>query len=89
MKSKLNLRSLLLILLIVSLAACSQADQPSTAIDLSMGFIPNIQYAPFYVAAEKGYFEEAGIEIDFDYSLETDGVTLVGSGDRQFEVVEE
>jgi NitT/TauT family transport system substrate-binding protein len=52
-----------------------------------MGYIPNIQYAPFYVAVEKGYFAEAGFEIEFDYSFETDGVALVGQGELPFSVV--
>jgi NitT/TauT family transport system substrate-binding protein len=52
-----------------------------------MGYIPNIQFAPFYVAIQKGYFREAGIEIDFDYKFETDGVKLVGSGELPFALV--
>ena len=87
MKPNIKILSLMLTLPLIFLAACSQNQPDPQSINLSMGFIPNIQYAPFYVAAEKGYFEEAGIEIDFDYSLETDGVTLVGSGDKQFALV--
>ena len=63
-------------LALILLTACQQA-QPARTIRLPMGFIPNVQYAPFYVSVDKGYFAEAGIEIEFDYSFETDGVALV------------
>lgn len=75
----------------VALSACGgaagQTSAERTAIRLPMGFIPNIQYAPFYVALERGYFAEAGFEIDFDYSFETDGVALVGAEELPFAIV--
>ena len=76
----------------IALSACGSS-QPTneagtlTKIRLPMGYIPNIQYAPFYVAVEKGYFKEAGIELEFDYKFETDGVALVGAGELPFAVV--
>ena len=52
-----------------------------------MGYIPNVQFAPFYVAMEKGYYSQAGLEIQFDYKSETDGVALVGANEVQFSLV--
>lgn len=76
--------------LMINLIACSSSGVQTGAVSkirLPMGYIPNIQYAPFYVAIEKGYFKDAGIEIEFDYSFETDGVSLVGAGELPFAVV--
>ena len=61
--------------------------QPLVHIKLPMGYIPNVQYAPFYTAVERGYFKDAGIEIEFDYSSETDGAALVGANTLQFSLV--
>ncbi len=81
---------LLMLGMALTLTACGNsqsANEALTRIRLPMGYIPNIQYAPFYVAVEKGYFAEAGIEIEFDYSFETKGVELVAAGELPFAVV--
>lgn len=81
---------LLMLGMSLTLTACGNpksANEALTHIRLPMGYIANIQYAPFYVAIEKGYFKDAGIEIEFDYSFETKGVELVAAGELPFAVV--
>jgi NitT/TauT family transport system substrate-binding protein len=73
----------LIIAAMLALAAC--CPQPNR-IRLPMGFVANVQFAPVYVAIEKGYFAEEGIELEFDYSWETNGVQLVGAGELPFAI---
>ncbi|PWH14607.1 MAG: myristoyl transferase [Anaerolineae bacterium] len=87
-------RSLFFVILFaLALTACSTgadsgANQAAPVqIKLPMGYIPNVQYAPFYVAVEKGYFAAEGIQLEFDYSFETDGVALVGANKLPFALV--
>ncbi len=84
-------RIIVLFALVLGLTACSRGPEATTpslrAISLPMGFIADPQYAPFYVASEKGYFAAAGFTVEFDYSFETDGIALVGANERTFAIV--
>lgn len=80
--------SLIVICCIFLLSACGGKPSANlTQVRLPLGYIPDIQFAPLYVAVQKGYFREAGIQVTFDYSMETDITALVGANQIQFGVV--
>jgi NitT/TauT family transport system substrate-binding protein len=94
----MKIRWIVFLTLMILLNACTASDegpieQPtgeeisSIPISLPVGYIPNVQFAPLYVALDKGYFSDAGFEVEFDYRFETDGVTLVGQGALPFAIV--
>jgi NitT/TauT family transport system substrate-binding protein len=78
---------LIVVLLLAACGANEPAETELMEIQLPMGFVADPQFAPFYVALEKGYFTEAGFEVEFDYSFETDGVSLVGTNELPFAIV--
>lgn len=76
------------------LAACTStpAATPSPGPELvhlqfALGYIPNIQFAPVYVAIQKGYFAAQGLEVEMVHMDENQAAALVGAGELQFAVV--
>ena len=89
---------ILLVIAALGLSACGGAAAPTaspapptaqtlTHVKYAMGYIPDIQFAPFYVAAEKGYFKEEGLEIEFVTMFENDSAPLVGKNELQFATI--
>jgi NitT/TauT family transport system substrate-binding protein len=79
---------LLVLCLLLLLCACGGKTSGNlTQIRLPLGYIPDLQFAPLYMAVQKGYFRAAGIQVTFDYSMETDITALVGADQLAFGVV--
>jgi NitT/TauT family transport system substrate-binding protein len=78
----------LILFTLILLAACGA--KPATSlmtVRLALGYIPDIQFSPLYVADAKGYFKDAGIQVKFAYMDENQAAALVGSNDLQFAVI--
>ena len=56
---------LVLFLSLLSISgAVSNAQETTRTLDFYLTFVPNIQFAPLYVAKATGYFSEAGIQLE-------------------------
>lgn len=53
---------------------------------LLLGFRPDVQFAPFYLAQQAGYFAEEGLEVTIEHS--DDVMRLVADGRAQFGVAD-
>ena len=53
---------------------------------LLLGFQPDVQFAPFYLAQQNGLFAEAGLDVTIEYS--DDVIRLVADGQSEFGVAD-
>ncbi|MBZ0305988.1 MAG: ABC transporter substrate-binding protein [Anaerolineae bacterium] len=81
-------RFLGLTLLLILLTPAGVYAQESTHVTLFVPYIPNVQFAPLYVALENGYFAEENIDVEIEYSFnEADGIDRIAIDDLQFGVL--
>jgi NitT/TauT family transport system substrate-binding protein len=58
--------ALVLVLLVLPLGACG-GDSSDDKVTIGLTFVPNVQFAPFYVAIEKGYYKDEGLKVELNH----------------------
>ena len=80
--------------LALMLAACGQGvpASPSTPelrqVTLLLGYRPDVQFAPFYVAQQEGFYADAGLEVQIEHRQAPDVLRLVADGQAEFGVAD-
>jgi NitT/TauT family transport system substrate-binding protein len=78
------------------LAACMSPDptgtasvgEPQRAVTLLLGFRPDVQFAPFYVAQQEGFYADAGLDVTIEHAQAPDVQRLVADGQAEFGVAD-
>lgn len=81
----------LLFIVVLLFSACTPQGKVTpetlTPVRLPVGYIPNVQFAPLYVAIEKGYFREEGLDVTVDYNMEVDNLAQIAAGKLDFAMI--
>jgi len=80
MKKRVGLRrTVILLILVVLLTACSGSKEPAT---IKVVFLPYLSNAPFFIAQEEGYFEEQGLTIELvEMTRSAESIPALEQGD--------
>jgi NitT/TauT family transport system substrate-binding protein len=73
-------------------SAASTASASATTelrqVTLLLGFRPDVQFAPFYVAQQEGFYADAGLEVTIEHKQAPDVQRLVADGQAEFGVAD-
>lgn len=90
MRSKFHAATAALVLLV--LAACGGVVDPiatpqSAKVVIGLGYKPDVQFAPFYVALHRGYYLAEGLDVSFQHGDVNDLIKQLGAGDNGMQFV--
>jgi NitT/TauT family transport system substrate-binding protein len=69
-------------------AASSEPPAELREVTLLLGYRPDVQFAPFYVAQREGHFADAGLEVTIEHKQAPDVQRLVADGQAEFGVAD-
>lgn len=84
----MRLRSVLVLLVIFALVLTACGGQPTTSggeltpVNLYLSYIPNVQFSPYYVGIEKGFFAENGLDVTIEHKSESEAIKLVATDEE-------
>jgi putative riboflavin transport system substrate-binding protein len=76
---------LIVFITVGSILTTAAPGQPKK-VTVAMAYIPNVQFAPWYVALDKGFFRAEGLTVNFDYRMDIDALPLVADSKIDFAI---
>ena len=61
-------------------SVASPAPGPHTPLSVGLGYIPSVQFAPFYLAQQSGAYAAAGLDVTLMNQIDPELITLIGQG---------
>ena len=79
------LRRIFLAVLLLAVVGCgstgvSTPTPQAARLTVGLGYIPSVQFAPFYRAQQQGYYRDNGLDVTFQNQIDPNLITLVGQG---------
>ena len=81
------IKHLAIVIIVCLLGSAAFAHDEPLDERILLTFVPNVQFAPFYVGIEAGYFAEAGFAVSLDHLQEPEVLDLVAVGLAKYGVV--
>ncbi len=53
-----------------------------TKVTIALGYNPDVQFAPFYLALNRGYYKDLGLDVTFKHGIVPDLIKLLAAGDE-------
>lgn len=63
----------------ITFISLTQFSGETQSLKLAIGYIPHIQFAPLYVAIDKGFYKDEGIDLSIEYGFGVDIFSLLES----------
>jgi len=72
--------------LVVTLLLAGVASAQKNTVNIGLGYIPNVQFAPFYAAEKEGYFTREGLTVSYKHGYVSELMPLLLQGKLDFVV---
>ena len=83
-KNTLSILPLIMIFLLVNIAAYSQEEQSLQEITVLLDWVPNTNHTGMYVALERGFYKEEGLDVNIIQPSEGGPAGLIAAGQGEF-----
>lgn len=90
----MKVKYFMFLIIAMLMGSCKSTAQSTATLDaeadhlrIVMSYRPDVQFAPFYVADSRNFFQENNLDVEFQHLAESESVQLVGADEIQFAIV--